>query len=89
MWFPVNLHPIGALKTQRKLVDVRANPSDFLGKNDESYHLDFPLIHHCIFSAVPVLLPTALYDLAITASLSPDFLGLTYDTSPSTSCLSH
>lgn len=95
MWFSQNVHPHGTLQKQGKLVDLRANSTEFLEKKkkDESrqisYHLDFPLIHHCIFSAVQVLLPTALYALAITASPSPDFLGSTYDTSPSTSCLSH
>ena len=94
MWFSQNVHPHGTLKKRRKLVDLRANSTEFLEKKKEeswliSYHLDFPLIHHCIFSAVQVLLPTALYALAITASPSPDFLGSTYDTSPSTSCLSH
>ena len=36
MWFSQNVHPHGTLKKRRKLVDLSANSTEFLGKKKTS-----------------------------------------------------
>ena len=41
MWFSQNVHPHGTLQKQGKLVDLRANSTEFLEKKKRRVQADF------------------------------------------------